>query len=97
MNISTTSRPIPTKFYLKHHFGGGKAASGFGPDRIGWVSGCRTDKFRSLSLFCEMSFRSLNGSVTPLDLQDHGLDQFIMSSSRYLRISEGLPKFVESC
>ena len=30
--ISTTSRPIPTKFYLKHHLGGGKASSGFGPD-----------------------------------------------------------------
>ena len=35
MNISTTSRPIPTKFYLKHHWGGGKAALCFGPDRIG--------------------------------------------------------------
>ena len=35
MNISTTSWPIPIKFYLKHHLGGGKAALGFGPDRIG--------------------------------------------------------------
>ena len=26
MNISETSRPITTKFYLKHHWGGGKAA-----------------------------------------------------------------------
>ena len=26
---------IPTKFYLTHHWGKGKAASGFGPDRIG--------------------------------------------------------------
>ena len=33
MNISQTSGPIATKFYLKH-WGGGKAALGFGPDRI---------------------------------------------------------------
>ena len=32
--ISKTSRPNPTKFYLKHHLGEGKAALGFGPDRI---------------------------------------------------------------
>ena len=35
MNISATSGPIVTKFYLKHHFGGGKAAYSFGLDRIG--------------------------------------------------------------
>ena len=34
MYISATKRPIATKFYLKHHLGGGKAASGFGSDRI---------------------------------------------------------------
>ena len=34
MNTSTTGRPIVTKFYLKHHWGGGKAALCFGPDRI---------------------------------------------------------------
>ena len=31
-NISATSGPIVKKFYLKHHWGGGKAALGFGPD-----------------------------------------------------------------
>ena len=35
MNISETSWPIATQFYLKHHWGGGKAALGFGPDQIG--------------------------------------------------------------
>ena len=35
MNISATIRPIATKFYLNHHWGGGKAALGFGLDRIG--------------------------------------------------------------
>ena len=33
-NISATSGPIITKFYLNHHWGGGKAALGFGPDRL---------------------------------------------------------------
>ena len=34
MNISVTCGPIATKFYLKHHWVGGKAALGTGPDRI---------------------------------------------------------------
>ena len=34
MYISATSWPITTKFYLKHHWVGGKAALGFGPDQI---------------------------------------------------------------
>ena len=34
MNISQTNGSIAIKFYLKHHWGGGLAALGFGPDRI---------------------------------------------------------------
>ena len=34
MNISATSRSIGMKLYLKHHWCGGNAALGFGPDRI---------------------------------------------------------------
>ena len=34
MNISATSEWIMMKFYQKHHWDGGKAALGFGPDRI---------------------------------------------------------------
>ena len=34
MNISKTDGSIATKFYLKHHWGGGLNALGFGPDRI---------------------------------------------------------------
>ena len=34
MNISEANGSIATKFYLKHHWGGGKAALGFGPDQI---------------------------------------------------------------
>ena len=32
-----------TKFYLKHHWGEGKAASGFGPDRIRTLVSMATD------------------------------------------------------
>ena len=34
MNISETNGSIATRFYLKHHWGLGLAALGFGPDRI---------------------------------------------------------------
>ena len=43
MNISATSRPIATKFYLNHHSGGGKADLGFWPDRIGTLLSMATD------------------------------------------------------
>ena len=44
MNISATSEPIATKFYLKHHWGGGKDALGFGPDRIRTLVSMTTDR-----------------------------------------------------
>ena len=43
MNISETSGPMVAKFYQKHHWGGGKAALGFGPDRIGTLVSMATD------------------------------------------------------
>ena len=43
MNIFTTSRSIATKFYLNHHWGGGKAAIGFWPDQIGTLVSMATD------------------------------------------------------
>ena len=43
MNISETGWPIATLFYLKHHWGRGKAALGFGPDRIGTLVSMATD------------------------------------------------------
>ena len=43
MNISDSSGPIVTKFYLKHYWGRGKAALGFGPDRIGTLVSMATD------------------------------------------------------
>ena len=43
MNISETSRPITTKFYLKHHWVGGKAALGFDADQIRTLVSMATD------------------------------------------------------
>ena len=43
MNISETSGPIATKFYLKHHWVEGKAALGFGPDQIRNLVSMATD------------------------------------------------------
>ena len=43
MNISETSGLIATKFYLKHHLVGGKAALGFGRDRNRTLVSMATD------------------------------------------------------
>ena len=43
MNISATSCLIGMKFYLKHHWGGGKASVGFDPDRIRTLVSMATD------------------------------------------------------
>ena len=43
INISATSEPIKMKFYQKHHWDGGKAALGFGPDRIKTLVSMATD------------------------------------------------------
>ena len=43
MNISEASRPITIRFYLKHHWGGGKAAWGFGGDQFRTLVSMATD------------------------------------------------------
>ena len=43
MNISATSWPIGMKFYLRHHWGGGKASVGFDPDWIRALVSMATD------------------------------------------------------
>ena len=43
MNISEASWPIAIKFYLKHHWGGGKAAWGFGADQFRTLVSMATD------------------------------------------------------
>ena len=54
MNISGTYRPIGMKFYLKHHWGRGKASVGFDPDRIRTLVSMATDS----------SHRVLTGKTT---------------------------------
>ena len=48
MNISKTRRPIATKCELKHHWGGGKPAQCFGPDRIRTLVSMATDSSHML-------------------------------------------------
>ena len=43
VNTSGTSGPIVNKFYLKHHWGWGKAALGFEQDRIEILMSMATD------------------------------------------------------
>ena len=57
MNISETSWSIEIKFYLKHHLGEGKAALGFGPNRIRILVSMATDSSHRVIMgnFCEHS------------------------------------------
>ena len=43
MNISEASRLIAIKFYLKHHWGRGKAAWGIGADQLRTLVSMATD------------------------------------------------------
>ena len=43
MNISETDWSIAIKFYMKHHWGRGKAALGFGADQIKNLVSMATD------------------------------------------------------
>ena len=47
MNISATSWPIGMKFYMKHHWGGGKASVRFDPDLIRTLASMATDSSHS--------------------------------------------------
>ena len=56
MNISATSWPIGMKFYLKHHWGEGKASVGFEQDRIRTLVSMATDS--------SDSYNEKNGVIT---------------------------------
>ena len=47
---SKTRGPIATKFYLKHHWGGGKPALGFGPGRIRTLVSIATDSSHRVTM-----------------------------------------------
>ena len=59
MNISATIRPIVIKFYLKHHWGGGKASVGFDPDRIRTLVSMATDSSHRVTMGKTASSRFL--------------------------------------
>ena len=59
MNISETIRPIAIKFYLKHHWGGGKASIGFDPDQIRTLVSMATDSFHRVIMGKTASSRFL--------------------------------------
>ena len=69
MNISATSGPITTKFYLKHWVGG-KAALGFGPDWIGTMVSMATESSHMVimektvsPLFMPLTLKKLMGHI----------------------------------
>ena len=67
INISETNGSIATKSYLKQHWDGGKAALGFGPDRIRTV----------VSMATESSHRvKMEKTVSPLFLGCFSSDPF---------------------
>ena len=59
MNISATSWLIGIKFYLKHHWGGGKASVGFDPDRIRTLVSMATDSSHRVTIGKTASSRFL--------------------------------------
>ena len=59
MNIFETNRPITIKFYLKHQWGGGKAALGFGADQIRTLVSMATDIYHRVIMGKRASTRFL--------------------------------------
>ena len=59
MNISETGWPIAIKFYMKHHWGRGKAALGFGADQIKNLVSMATDSSHRIIMGKRASSRFL--------------------------------------
>ena len=59
MNISETGGRIAIKFYMKHHWGGGKAALGFGADLIKTLISMATDSSHRVKIGKRASSRFL--------------------------------------
>ena len=72
MNTSEASRPIAIKFYLKHQWGGGKAAWGFG-----------ADQFRTLVSKTTESSHSYNGKNDVIKFSR----MFLIRSFSYLQVT----------
>ena len=61
MNISVTGRRIAIKFYMKHHWGGGSFALGFGADQIRTLVSMATDSSHRVIMGKWASLRFLGG------------------------------------
>ena len=72
-NMSATSGPIATRFYLKHHWGWGKAALGLGLDRIRILISMATDSSHRVILG-----KNLVATLTPL---------LLIGSSSFLQVT----------
>ena len=72
MDVSATSGPITMKFYHKHHWGGQKAAFGFGLDRIKTLVSMATDSSHSVIM---------EKTVLPLFLSCFSSNPFILAGN----------------
>ena len=59
MSILEASQQIAIKFYLKHHWGGGKAAWGFGADQFRTLVSMATDSSHRVIMGKTVSSRFL--------------------------------------
>ena len=83
MNISATSWTIASKFNLKHHWGGVKAAIGFWPDQIGTL----------VSMARDSSHRVIMGKRTTMISQTSSIFGQIRPRTAELDALERLKKF----
>ena len=58
--LSNMNRPITTKFYLKHHWGGGKAALGIDADQFRTLVSMATDSSHRVIMGKRASSRFLD-------------------------------------
>ena len=83
MNISETSRLITIKFYLKHHWGGGKAALCFGADQIRTLVSMATDS----------SYRIIMGGKGRHHVFSAVFDRILVILAGYYDIHKSLHEF----
>ena len=76
MNISATSWPIGMKFYLKHHWGGGKASVGFDADRIRTLVSMATDSSHRCHHVFSNAFDRILFILAGNDDMHESLDEF---------------------
>ena len=96
INISATSGLIIMKFYQKHHWDGGKAALGFGPDLIKTLVSMATDSSHRVimekTVFFIQSFLNLQVTMTCIGAQRSSKFSHIRPPTAELAALERLKK-----